>query len=259
MIDERAIIDPSAKIAENVKIGPYAIIGKNVEIGEGCWIAPHAFIKGRTRIGRDNKFYQFCSIGEDPQDLKYQGEDTLLEIGDRNIFREYCTVNRGTVQDAGVTRIGDDNLLMNYVHIAHDCQIKNHVIFANNASLAGHVRIDDYVVLGGFSAIYQFCHLGEHSFIASGALVEKDVLPYTRVSGEDIFAKPFGLNVVGLRRRGFSEEKRALLKQAYRIVYREGLTTAAAIEKLETLRDVLPEVELFIEMLKTAKYGVLRG
>ncbi len=258
MIDERAVIDPSAKIADNVEIGPYAIIGKDVEIGEGTSIAPHAFIKGRTRIGRDNKFYQFCSIGEDPQDLKYNGEDTLLEIGDRNIFREFCTVDRGTVQDGGITRIGNDNLLMNYVHVAHDCHIHNHVIFSNNASLAGHVEIDDYVVLGGFSAVYQFVHLGEHCFISSGALVEKDVLPYTRVSGEDIFAKPFGLNVVGLRRRGFSAEKRTLIKRAYKTIYREGLTATSAIEKLETMRGELPEVELFIEMLKTAKYGVIR-
>ncbi len=258
MIDERAVIDPSAKIAENVEIGPYAIIGAHVEIGEGTWIAPHAVIKGRTKLGKRNKIYQFTSIGEDPQDLKYQGEDTLLEVGDENIFREFCTVDRGTVQDQGITRIGNNNLLMNYVHVAHDCRIGNHVIFANNASLAGHVIVDDYVVLGGFSAIYQFCRLGEHSFIASGALVEKDVLPYTRVSGDDIFAKPFGLNVVGLRRRGFDEKKRALIKEAYRIVYREGLTTVEAIQKLEGLRDQLPEVDLFIHMLNNAKHGIIR-
>lgn len=258
MIDERAVIDPSAKIAENVEIGPYAIIGPNVEIGEGTWIAPHAFIKGRTRIGRDNKIYQFSSIGEDPQDLKYQGEDTVLEIGDRNIFREFCTIDRGTTQDQGVTKIGNDNLFMNYVHVAHDCHIHNHIVFANNASLAGHVIVDDYVVLGGFSAVYQFCHLGEHSFISSGALVGKDVLPYTKVSGVDIFAKPFGLNVVGLRRRGFDAEKRMLIKQAYRSIYREGLTTEMVIPKLEAMREELPEVDLFIDMLKSARHGILR-
>lgn len=258
MIDERAIIHPSAKIADNVEIGPYAYIGPNVELGEGCWVSAHGFIKANTRMGKNNKVYQFTSIGEDPQDLKYKGEETFLEVGDNNIFREFCTIDRGTAQDKGYTKIGNNNLFMNYVHIAHDCVINNHVIFSNNASLAGHVIVDDFVILGGFAAIYQFCHLGEHAFISSGSMVEKDVLPFTRVSNKEIFAKPFGLNVVGLRRRGFSQEKRSLIKRAYRAIYREGLTTEQAIAKLEELRAELPEVSLFVDMLKTAKFGILR-
>lgn len=258
MIDERAVIHPSAKIADNVEIGPYAYIGPNVEIGEGSWISAHGFIKANTKMGKNNKVYQFTSIGEDPQDLKYHGEDTYLEVGDNNIFREFCTIDRGTTQDQGLTKIGNNNLFMNYVHIAHDCVIHNNVIFSNNASLAGHVTVDDFVILGGFAAVYQFCHLGTHAFIASGAMVEKDVLPFIRVSNEEIFAKPYGLNVVGLRRRGFSQEKRTLINRAYKAIYREGLTTPQAIEKLEAMREELPEVELFIDVLKTAKFGVLR-
>jgi len=256
MIDSRAIIDSTAKIGKDVTIGPFSVIGANVEIGDGSWVGSNAVIKGRTKIGKENKIFQFASIGEDPQDQKYKGEDTGLEIGDRNIFREFTTINRGTVQDIGTTRIGNDNLFMAYVHIAHDCVIGNHTIFANNASLAGHVHIDDFVVLGGFAAIYQFCHIGIHAFVASAALVAKDVLPYIRVSGA--WAKPYGLNTEGLRRRGFSQEQRNLLKEAYRIIYRQGLTIPEAIPKLEKLRDRLPEVEEFIKILQTAKHGIAR-
>lgn len=256
LIDPRAAIHPSAKIAEGVTIGPFSFIGENVEIGSGTWIGPHAVVRGRTKIGVHNKIYQFASVGEDPQDKKYQGEDTWLEIGDYNVIRECCTINRGTAQDKGITKIGDHNLLMAYVHIAHDCTIGNQTIFANNATLAGHVTVDDYVILGGFSAIYQFCHLGIHSFIASGALVEKDVLPFTRVSGA--FAKPFGLNVEGLKRRGFSPAFRSYLKQAYRIAYRQGYTAEEAVTHLEPLVAECPEIQLFIDILKTAKHGICR-
>jgi UDP-N-acetylglucosamine acyltransferase len=256
MISKQAVISPKAKVDERVTIGHFSVIGDDVEIGAGTWIGPHVVMKGSTRIGRDNKIFQFASIGEDPQDKKYQGEKTALEIGDRNVIREFVTLNRGTAQDIGTTRIGNDNLFMSYVHVAHDCQIGNNTIFVNNSSLAGHVKVEDYVILGGFSAIYQFCQLGMHSFIAGGALVIKDVLPYTRVAGS--YAKPCGLNVEGLRRRGFTQEQRNLLKEAYRVVYRMGQTIPEAVSQLGTMRDRLPEVDNFIRILQTAKHGVTR-
>ena len=258
MIDERAIIDPAAKIAKDVTIGPYTIIGADVEIGAGTWIGPHTIIKGATRIGNNNKIYQFSSIGEDPQDLKYQGEKTYLEIGNNNIIREFCTINRGTTGDNGKTIIGNDNMLMAYVHIAHDCRIANHTIFANNATLAGHVYVDDYAVLGGFAVIHQFCHLGTHCFISGGSLVTKDVLPFVKVAGNDIYAKAFGLNSVGLRRRGFKPETRTSLKRAYKIIYREGLTTNEAVTKLKPMTQECPEIKFFIDILTTSKNGIAR-
>lgn len=256
MIDERALVSPEAIIAPDVAIGPFTIIGPEVEIGSGTWIGPHAFIKGPTRIGRHNKIFQFASIGEDTQDKKYQGEKTYLEIGDNNIIREFCTINRGSIQDRGITRIGDDNLFMAYVHIAHDCQIGNHTIFDNNATLAGHVHVDDYATLSGFSGIYQFCHLGQHCFISAGAIVIKDVIPFIKVAG--VYAKPFGLNTVGLTRRGFSEETRTALKQGYKIIYREGLTVSQAIEKLQSMVQRHPEIGFYIDFLQNSSRGIIR-
>lgn len=258
MIDERAIIDPNAKIAEDVTIEPLAIIGAEVEIGAGTWIGSHAVIKGPTRIGQNNKIYQFASIGEDPQDISYNGEKTYLEIGDNNIIREFCTINRGTPKENCKTVIGNNNFIMSYVHIAHDCQIGNHTIIANNATLAGHVHVGDYAVLSGFAIIYQFCHLGAHCFLAGGSLVMKDVLPFTKVAGDDIYAKSFGLNSVGLRRRGFTADTRALLKRAHKIITREGLTLTEAIAKLQPMVKECPEIQAFIEMLKTTKHGIIR-
>ena len=200
MIDTRALIHPKAELASDVEVGPYTVIGPDVMIGEGSWIGPHVVINGPTRIGRHNKIFQFASVGEIPQDKKYGGEPTLLEIGDRNVIREFCTLNRGTAQGGGVTRIGSDNWIMAYVHIAHDCQIGNHTIFANNASLAGHVVIEDHVILGGFTQVHQFCALGAHCFTAFGSGIAKDVPPYVMVAGHP--AEPHGLNVEGLRRRG---------------------------------------------------------
>lgn len=254
MIDKTAIVDSSAKIASNVHIGPYSVIGPHVEIGEGTWIGPHVVIQGPTRIGCYNKFFQFSSIGEMPQDLKYQGEETYLEIGDRNIVREFCTLNRGTAQDKSITRIGNDNLFMAYVHIAHDCEVGNHTIFANNASLAGHVRVEDYVTLGGFSGVSQFCRVGKHSFISTNSVVIKDVPPYVKVSGH--YAKPFGLNTVGLQRRNFAEETIMQLRRAYKIIYRNGLTVIQAIEELQKLDcpDVLP----LIHFIETSNAGIVR-
>ncbi|MGD9152556.1 MAG: acyl-ACP--UDP-N-acetylglucosamine O-acyltransferase [Gammaproteobacteria bacterium] len=258
MIDERAIINQNAKIAEDATIEPFAVIGAEVEIGAGTWIGPHVVIKGPTRIGRNNKIYQFASIGEDPQDISYHGEKTYLEIGDNNIIREFCTINRGTAKENGKTIIGNNNFIMSYAHIAHDCIIGNHTILANNATLAGHVHVEDYAVLSGFAVIYQFCHLGAHCFLAGGSLVMKDVLPFTKVAGDDIYAKSFGLNNVGLRRRGFTAETRALLKRAHKIITREGLTLTEAIAKLRPMVQECPEIQAFIDMLETTKHGIVR-
>lgn len=254
MIHNTAVIDPSAKIGKDVQIGPYSVIGPDVEIGDGTWIGPHVVINGPTKIGCENRIYQFSSIGEVTQDLKYNGERTYLEIGDHNIIREFCTVNRGGVQDNALTKIGNHNLLMAYVHIAHDCIVGNHVIFSNNASLAGHVQIDDHVVLGGFSGVFQFCRVGAHSFIATNSVVIKDVPPYVKVSG--YYAKPFGLNTVGLQRRGFTSEMISELKRAYKIVYRNGLTVANALEELKKI--LAPEVQAMAQFIKSSNAGIVR-
>lgn len=254
VIDKTAIIDPSAKIANNVHIGPYSIIGPDVEIGEGTWIGPHVVIQGPTKIGRNNKIFQFTSVGEVPQDLKFNNEKTFLEMGDNNVIREFCTLHRGTVQDKSMTRVGNNNLFMAYVHIAHDCEVGNHTIFANNASLAGHVKIEDYVTLGGFSGVFQFCRVGAHSFISTNSVVIKDVPPYVKVSG--YYAKPFGLNTVGLQRRGFADETITQLRRAYKVIYRNGLTVAKAMEELQKMD--CPEVQQLIQFIESSDAGIVR-
>jgi UDP-N-acetylglucosamine acyltransferase len=256
LIDATAVIDPGARLADGVTVGPYSIIGADVEIDSGTRIGPHAVINGPTRIGRDNTIYQFASIGDAPQDKKYNGEPTRLEIGDRNTIREFVTINRGTVQDEGVTRLGDDNWIMAYVHIAHDCQIGNQTIFANNASLAGHVTIGDYVILGGFTLVHQFCTLGAHSLTAFGSGISMDVPPYVTVGGSP--AKPHGLNMEGLRRRGFSAEARKALKQAYRTVYRENLSLQDAIAQLRERVDDCAELGLLVSFLENQTRGIVR-
>ena len=258
MIHETAIIDPRAKLAENVSVGPWTTIGANVEIGEGTIIESHVVIKGPTRIGCDNHIFQFSSIGDMPQDKKYEGENSRLEIGDRNVIRESCTFNRGTSLGGGVTQIGDDNLFMAYVHVAHDCFIGNHTIFANNASAAGHVRIEDFVVLGGFSGVFQFCSMGAHSFSAMGSMIAKDVPPFLKVSG--YYAKPYGLNTVGLKRRGFSAATLESLNKAYRILYRQGLLLDDAIIRLHELSNEhsSPELTRFINALENSQQGIIR-
>jgi len=256
MIDATAVIDPKADVAGDVAIGPYTVIGANVVIGAGTRIGPHVVIKGRTRIGRDNTVYQFASIGEDPQDKKYGGEPTRLEIGDGNTIREFVTINRGTVQDEGVTRVGDDNWIMAYVHIAHDCQVGNHTIFANNASLAGHVTVGDYVILGGFTLVYQFCSLGAHSLTAYGSGISMDVPPYVTVGGTP--ARPHGLNMEGLRRRGFSEAARKELKQAYKTLYRENRSLQDAIAELKGKAKECAELEVLVSFLETRQRGIVR-
>lgn len=254
MIHSTAIIDPQAQIAKNVQIGAYSIIGSEVEIGDGTWIGPHVVIKGPTKIGRDNKIFQFSSIGEDPQDLKFKGEKTFLQIGDRNIIRECCTFNRGTAQDKIYTRIGNDNLFMAYVHIAHDCAIGNNTIFANNASLAGHVSVANYATLSAFSGVFQFCRIGAHSFVATNSVIIKDVPPYFKVSG--YYAKPYGLNTVGLQRRGFEEEVLLELRRAYKIIYRRGFTIAQAILELQKM--ARPEIDELAQFIKSSQTGIVR-
>lgn len=254
MIHNTAIIDKTASIGKDVSIGPYSVIGPDVEIGDGTWIGSHVVIKGPTRIGRQNKIYQFASIGEDPQDLKYKGEPTRLEIGDHNAIREFCTINRGTTQDQSLTKIGHHNLLMAYVHVAHDCVIGNHTVFSNNASLAGHVTVEDYVVFGGFSGVFQFCRVGAHSFIATNSVVIKDVPPFVKVSG--YYAKPFGLNTVGLQRRGFNEDDLLQLKRAYKAIYRQGHTVTEAIQIMQAMNH--PGVNTLIKFIENSSGGIVR-
>jgi UDP-N-acetylglucosamine acyltransferase len=256
LIDSRAVIDPKAELAAGVEVGPYAVIGPEVVIGEGSWIGPHVVINGPTRIGRENRIFQFASVGEMPQDKKYGGEPTLLEIGDRNVIREFCTLNRGTVQGGGLTRIGSDNWIMAYVHIAHDCLIGNHTIFANNASLAGHVTIEDHVILGGFSLVHQFCSLGAHCFTAFGSGIAKDIPPYVMVGGHP--AAPHGLNVEGLRRRGFSKETLSCLRRAYKTLYRANLTMKEAIAQLKEQLAECPELGLMVDFLEKSTRGIVR-
>jgi len=258
MIDRLAIINPGAELAPGVSVGPYTFIGENVEIDEGTCIGPHVVIKGRTKIGCNNKIFQFASIGEDPQDLKYNNEDTLLEIGNNNVIREFCSLHRGTRYGKGITKIGHNNLLMAYVHIAHDCVLKNNIVFANNASLAGHVVIEDHVVLGGFAEIAQYCTIGAYSFVAAVTGVPKDVPPYVSVSGYHGKTTVYGLNVVGLRRKGFSNDTMKKLRNAYRVIYQQNLTAKQAIPKLEEMVNNCPEVRLFIDMLKNSKRGIVR-
>ncbi len=256
MISEHAIIDPSARIAEDVQIGPWTQIGANVEIESGTVIDAHVVIKGPTKIGKNNRINQFVSLGEAPQSINYKGEPTELIIGDNNLFREFCTLNRGTVDGKGATRIGNRNFFMSYVHIAHDCQIGNDIVFANNASLSGHVCADDFSVFGGFSAVHQHCKIGSYSFVSGETSVVKDVPPYVLVSGHP--AKVYGLNSIGLKRRGFSEAQLLNIKNAYNIVYRKGLTAHNAVVELEKLLPSQPELGLFIAALNNSTRGIVR-
>ncbi|MBI1965568.1 MAG: acyl-ACP--UDP-N-acetylglucosamine O-acyltransferase [Betaproteobacteria bacterium] len=255
-IHPTAIVDPGARLAADVEIGPYAVIGPHVEIGPGSRVGPHAVIAGRTRIGTGNRIFQFVSLGEAPQDKKYKGEPTRLEIGDRNVIREFCTFNCGTVQDAGVTRVGNDNWIMAYVHLAHDCQVGDHTVFANNSQLAGHVRVGDYAILGGFTAVHQFCRIGAHSITAIGTTVLLDIPPYVTASGNS--ARPYGINAEGLKRRGYSPDAIAGLKRAYKTLYKSALTLDQAKNKLKQQVKDTPEVRLLLDFLATAGRGIIR-
>ncbi|MFQ3231501.1 acyl-ACP--UDP-N-acetylglucosamine O-acyltransferase [Reinekea sp.] len=256
MIHATAIIDPSAKIGANVTIGPYTIIGAGVEIGDDCHISPHVVINGPTIIGKRNRIFQFASVGEECQDLKYKGEKTKLIIGDDNTIREFTTLHRGTIQDSEETRIGNHNLFMAYTHVAHDCIVGDHCILANGTQVAGHCVIGNYAILGGNSGIHQFCQIGAHAFVGTGSTVLKDIPAYVTVQGFP--ASPHGMNMEGLKRRGFSREAMKALRHAYKVVYREGNTLKEAMAELEAMDPVLPEVEVFLDSVRNSKRGIAR-
>lgn len=256
LIHPTAIVHPGARLGNNVSVGAYSIIGEHVVIGDDTWIGPHAVINGHTRIGQGNRIFQFSSIGEMPQDKKYAGEPTRLEIGDRNTIREFCTFNCGTAQDAGVTRVGSDNWIMAYVHLAHDCQVGDNTIFANNAQLAGHVHVGDFAILGGFTVVHQFVRIGPHSITAMGTILLQDLPPYVTAAGNT--AKPYGINSEGLKRRGFSAEAIAALKRAYKQVYRAGATLDEARARIAEEAVDQPAVALLADFLAEPGRGIIR-
>ncbi|MEO5654420.1 MAG: acyl-ACP--UDP-N-acetylglucosamine O-acyltransferase [Nitrosospira sp.] len=256
LIHPAAIVHPGARLGSGVAIGAYSIIGEHVDIGDNTRIGPHVVIKGHTRIGCDNRVFQFCSLGDEPQDKKYNGESTRLEIGDRNTIREFCTFNRGTSHGAGITRLGHDNFMMAYVHLAHDCQVGNFTTFVNNASLAGHVQVGDYAGLGGFTAVHQFVRIGAHSFTALGTILTQDLPPYVLAAGNT--AKPHGLNLRELKRKGVSAEAIHALKHAYKLVYRSGLSLREAEALIKPLTLVAPEVRNFLDFLSVRGRGIIR-
>ena len=251
-----AIVQPGARLGAGVEVGPYSIIGPQVEVGEGTWIGAHVVLDGRTRIGPQNRIFHFCSIGAPPQDKKYAGEDTAVEIGARNTIREYVTINRGTALDAGVTRVGDDNWIMAYVHFAHDCQIGSHAIFANACQLAGHVTVGDWAIFGATTLVHQFVHVGAHAFTGMGTYLPQDLPPFVTAAGN--MAKPYGINSEGLRRRGFTPEAINGLKRAYRTLYRRGLALEEARRELEAQVAGCPQVREIVDFLHKSKRGIIR-
>jgi len=256
LIHKTALVSEDANIAENVSIGPYSIIGPEVAIGEDCVIEPHVVIKGKTTIGSENHIYSFASIGDDPQDKKYSNEDTSVEIGNRNTIREYTSINKGTIQDVGTTRLGDDNWIMAYVHIAHDCQVGSNTIFANNTTLAGHVIVGDYVIFGGFSGAHQFCKIGAHSFLGMYSGVVRDLPPYVIVTGQP--AEPRGINLEGLKRRDFNSDQIRNIKTAYKYLYMSGLRLEEAISKIQTIEDIAGEMTTLFKFLQDSTRGIVR-
>jgi UDP-N-acetylglucosamine acyltransferase len=255
-IHPSAIVHPDARIADGAEIGPFCVIGAGVEIGEGTIVGAHCVIEGPTRIGRHNRIHPHGVIGGEPQDKKYAAEPTRLEIGDHNTIREFVTINRGTVQDDGLTRIGDHNWIMAYVHVAHDCKVGNHTIFANAASLAGHVRVDDYVILGGFTLVHQFCQIGAHAFTSMGSIVNRDVPPYVTVAGN--FAEPKGINSEGLKRRGYDSDRIMSIRRAYKTLYKAGLPLAEAREQLASAATSAPDVRLMLEFIDRSERSLIR-
>ena len=256
MIHDTALVHPDAKLAADVQVGAYSIIGEHVEIGEGTVIGPHVVINGHTRIGRHNRIFQFCSLGEIPQDKKYAGEQTRLEIGDHNTIREFCTFNLGTAQDVGVTRLGNHNWIMAYVHLAHDCQVGNHTIFANNAQLAGHVEVGDYAILGGFTVVHQFVRIGAHIITGIGTVLLQDVPPYVLVSGSP--SAPHGINAEGLKRRGFASPVIMAIKRAYKTLYRSGMSLADAQDAIKSQTAEHVELQLLADFLANSERGIVR-
>ena len=255
-IHSSAIIDPKAELDSSVEVGAFTTIGAGVKVGSDTRIGSHVVLKGPTTIGKNNQIFQFSSLGEQPQDKKYKDEPTELVIGDNNTIREFCTFNRGTIQDKGVTKIGNDNWIMAYVHIAHDCTIGNHTIFANNASLAGHVDIHDYAILGGFTLIHQFCKIGAHVITAVGSVVFKDIPPYVTAAGYD--AKPHGINAEGLKRRGYTQDELTQIKRAYKALYRNGLSLEEAKSELATMQASCEKIKLLSDFLTISDRGIIR-
>ena len=256
LIHPTAVISPDARIADDARIGAYTVVGEHVEIGARCEIGSHCVFKGPTTLGPANRIYSFASIGDDPQDKKFAGEDTRLEIGAGNTIREYCTINRGTTQDEGITRIGDDNWIMAYAHIAHDCRLGSHIIMANGSTLGGHVHVDDYAMLSAFAAIHQFCRVGAHSFVGAYGGIGKDVPPYVLVFGQP--PAPRGINSEGLSRRGFTADQIRNLKEAYRVLYRSESRLAEAREQLEALVAEQPELRILVEFIDKSERGLIR-
>lgn len=257
MIHPDAVVDPAADVSSSAEVGAFSIIGPDVSIADRTWIGPHVVISGPTQIGADNKIYQFASIGEAPQHVNYKNEPTRLTIGDRNTIREFVTINRGTVDGGGLTQVGDDNLLMAYSHIAHDCVVENHTIFANGSSLAGHVNIGRYAILGGFTLVHQYCNIGAHSITAINTVVFKDIPPFVIASGYG--ADPHGINTTGLKRREFSDEVIDTLKEAYRIIFRSGKSTDEALDSLDSLANKCPEVEELAKFIRHSERGIIRA
>ena len=255
-IHPTALIDPKARVAKDVEVGPYSIVGPQVEIGEGTWIGAHVVLEGRTRIGRNNRIFHFASIGGPPQDKKYSGEESTVDIGEGNTIREYVTINRGTALDKGATRVGDDNWIMAYVHFAHDCQVGSHTIFANACQLAGHVLVGDWAILGATTLVHQFVHIGAHAFTGMGSFLPQDLPPYVTAAGNT--ARPYGINSEGLKRRGFSAAAISGLKSAYRTLYRSGLALEDARRELEAQAGACAEVRAILDFLQHSTRGILR-
>jgi len=254
MIHSSAIVDPGARLAADVEVGPYSVIGADVEIGARTIIGPHVVIMGPSKIGRENRIFQFASIGDAPQDKKYQGEPTSLELGDRNVIREYVTLNRGTDEGNGKTTIGDDNLFMAYSHVAHDCRVGSHTVFANAASLSGHVEVGDYVTLGGFTSVHQFTQIGSRAFCGLGSVVTQDIPPFSTAAGNR--ARVVGINKEGLRRRGFSADLIRALHKSFRELLKSKLSRQDAFENLRPLCEKYPEVEEFVNFVRNSKRGI---
>ena len=256
MIHATAIVDPAARIGANVSIGAYSVIGAGVDIGEGTTVGPHVVIEGTTRIGRDNRIFQFASIGAIPQDKKYGGEDSELVIGDRNVIREFVTLNRGTGEGGGATRIGSDNWIMAYAHVAHDCTVGNHTVFSNNATLAGHVSVGDYAILSGFAGVHQFCRIGAHAFVGMGCLVNGDVPPFVMIAAD--YGRPRGINAEGLKRRGFDADRIAAIKRAYRALYLGNRSQAEARAELAAIAADSKDVAVMLDFIEASERPLVR-
>lgn len=256
MIHSHAIVDPAAEIADDVTIGPFSVIGPDVQIDSGTVIESHVVIKGPTKIGKDNHIFQFASIGEQPQDLKYAGEPTRLEIGDRNTIREYANLNRGTVDDEGITSIGNDNLLMVSAHVAHDCRLGNNIILANAVALAGHVVIEDHAILGGYSTVHQFTRIGAHSFSGFASAIDRDILPFFTIAGNR--ARAFGINKEGLKRRGFSDASIRALQSTFKLLVKSKCSHKEAVEKANELAKDHAEVQQVMDFIAASERGWIR-